>query len=240
MERLKRKAPTFDKDVVCKNCNKLCPRTGPVQLYCPECSVLRAATRSKSWARKTSPVRQSAGHAKGKLNSIKSNILSLPAHPHLVWSATITVPYDKAGSKNHVYSNTADGHLNLRTRQKAFRLLVETRIAKAIAGVRVAQNKLWVSIFVQKENHKGDAINFVDVICDGLKLGIGLDDRWFSIRSVDWEIVKSDPKIFISVGQEITEDVQACSYCGRLLQFSKFKKNAAMSMGISRGCGECI
>lgn len=101
------------------------------------------------------------------------------------------------------------------------------------------QNRVWLDILVQKPNQRGDAVNFVDLICDAAKSAIGIDDRWFSIRRLDWQIVKDDPKIYIGIGQEDVPAVQACSSCGRLLPFSEFHKNTRLQNGVSRNCKEC-
>jgi hypothetical protein len=96
-----------------------------------------------------------------------------------------------------------------------------------------------VSIFVQKTNHRGDAINVIDLVCDAIKDAVGLDDRWYSLSSVDWEIVKANPRIFISIGQDSDEDCQVCSHCGDIKALSAFNRNVHARMGVTRICKDC-
>jgi hypothetical protein len=109
----------------------------------------------------------------------------------------------------------------------------------ALRGRDIKQNKLWIDLFVQKPDARGDAVNLVDLVCDALKKAAGVDDRWFSIRHLDWEIVKVNPQIFVGLGQEEVSDVQACSCCGRLLTFDAFGKRKSNKSGIGRVCYEC-
>lgn len=113
-------------------------------------------------------------------------------------------------------------------------------IAKeALKGRRIAHRKTWVSFFVQKPNHKCDAINVVDTVCDALKKVMGLDDRWFSIGQVDWEIVREQGRIYIRVAQESDEDTLSCSHCGRVLTLDNFHKNRSGPLGRGRVCLDC-
>jgi uncharacterized Zn-finger protein len=105
-------------------------------------------------------------------------------------------------------------------------------LESAISGKKIYRNKVWIDIFVQKPDHRGDAINFVDLIADAIKVAIGIDDRWFSIRRVDWQIVKENPRIFIGIGQQDLFDSKICSYCGRILPEKNFSKSG-------RECREC-
>jgi hypothetical protein len=149
------------------------------------------------------------------------------------------VPFSWSGSKNHIFSKTARGHVFMRSESRAFRYEITQRIRRSVANQRVWQNKLWVDIFVQKPTHRGDAANFLDLVCDAVKDAIPLDDRWYSIRHIDWQISKSDPRIYIGIGQEDCVDVQACSTCGRLLSFENFGKNRSMASGVGRVCNDC-
>lgn len=113
-------------------------------------------------------------------------------------------------------------------------------VRDTVADIEVKQNKLWIDMFVQKPTHRGDAANFVDMVCDAVKDGIGLDDRWFSIREVDWEIVKKDPKLFIGFGQREDFDVRICSSCGRPLTPDNFQKASGLPLGVGRNCRDCL
>ena len=159
--------------------------------------------------------------------------------PELRWLVRIAVPFSYAASKNHVWTSKDRDHVRSRARSRAFRASITSMVSAALVGRRVAVNKLWIDIRVQKPDHKGDAVNVVDLVCDAVKDATGLDDRWYSLRSVDWEIVKGAPMLFVGIGQESDEDLQACSSCGRLLALSMFASNRSNKLGRSRNCHDC-
>ncbi len=157
----------------------------------------------------------------------------------LEWLVRIQIPFDWAASKNHIYALRNRGHVALRQEAIAYRDMIGWKIKQALGTQRVINNKVWIDIFIQKPNQKGDAVNFVDLICDSIKRVIGVDDRWYSLRRVDWEIAKHDPRIFIGIGQEAVVDAIACSSCGRLLPLDAFPRNRNSAIGVSRNCREC-
>lgn len=53
-----------------------------------------------------------------------------------------------------------------------------------------------------------DAINFIDAIADVLKRVIGVDDKWFSIKSLDWAVDAKNPYIIIKLYQPVRKDVK--------------------------------
>lgn len=164
---------------------------------------------------------------------------STPMMPPMSWYRRVEVPFSWAGSKNHIFANTTQGHVFMRAESRGMRANLTECIAAQMGNVPLVQNKLWIDIYAQKPSAKGDAVNFVDMVCDAAKDGILLDDRWFCIRSVDWQIVKDEPKLFVGFGQEACESVQACSSCGRLLPFDSFQRNRARANGVGLNCREC-
>ena len=76
-------------------------------------------------------------------------------------------------------------------------------------------------------------------MCDAIKKAIKIDDRWFCIRRLDWEIIKTNPKLYVGVGQTSNEDVRICSYCGRILPLDRFIKDNKNRLGVRRECNEC-
>ena len=54
---------------------------------------------------------------------------------------------------------------------------------------------------VYKPRTNIDAINFIDAIADVLKDVIGVDDKWFSIKALDWEHDKVNPRIIVKIYQ---------------------------------------
>jgi hypothetical protein len=159
--------------------------------------------------------------------------------PDLLWMVRVSVPFTYRISKNALFGTTRRGHVYLREEARAARESVVWAIRRAMRDQRVANNKLWIDILVQKPNHKGDAVNVLDSVCDGIKKAIPLDDRWYCIRRIDWQIVKEDPRLFIGIGQDSDVDSQACSVCGRILAMDLFGKNAGNKTGVSRECSEC-
>jgi len=93
--------------------------------------------------------------------------------------------------------------------QDSLILLIKNRVG----DFKFKKDKIWISIFVQKPTERGDAINFVDVICDSIKKAVGIDDRWFSIKVVDWEIAEENPQIFIKIEQLCQKAIRERDHC---------------------------
>jgi hypothetical protein len=161
--------------------------------------------------------------------------------PELAWLIRIAIPFRYAASKNHLYAMRSLGHRALRRESRDMRdeITLAFKTALSSSPVHIRQNKIWIDIFVEKPNHKGDAINVVDLVCDGIRNALPVDDRWFSIRRLDWAIAKNNPRLFIGIGQEEVENVQACSTCGHLLDFACFSHHKHNLNGIDRTCKEC-
>lgn len=160
-------------------------------------------------------------------------------HPTWEWTKRIKIPFTYAFSKNHIYSLRGHGHVALRQESKAMRDGVTQLFREAVRDQRIYNNKLWIEVLAEKPNHRGDAINIVDLVCDGIKTAIDIDDRWFAIWRLDWAIEKNDPQIYIGIGQELCEDAIACSCCGEILPLHNFNKNTNAKHGVSRWCREC-
>ena len=161
--------------------------------------------------------------------------------PELMWMVKIAVPFTYAFSKNHIYAGRGIGHVFLRKETRANQDSITLLLREALRDVEIKHNKLWIELLVQKPNQRGDAINVLDVICDGIKKATGIDDRWYSVRRIDWEIKKTDPQIFIGIGQERCEDSIICSDCGALKPLDQFKKNKSTPhVGVTRRCKQCL
>lgn len=151
----------------------------------------------------------------------------------------LMVPFSYATSKNHIYAKRATGHVYLRRESRSKRSEITAAIREGLGDRKVAHNKVWIEILVQKPNHYGDAINVVDLVCDAVKDAVPVDDRWFCIRRLDWQIVKEDPQLVIGIGQETTDDAQVCSYCGQIKPLDAFNKSKHHPLGVGRECREC-
>ena len=134
----------------------------------------------------------------------------------------IELPFSSYLSKNkYGYANT-NGVFRHYTLPETSAL--QTQIAYLIKAKRpnFVQRKVWVEMVIQKPQLRGDAINYVDRICDAIQKAIGINDSWFSLRKVDWQIIRKDPKIIIGIGQEGLEPMKGCTMCGRVLQIDPY------------------
>jgi len=159
--------------------------------------------------------------------------------PGLLWQVRVAIPFSYAASKNHIYALRRAGHVCLRRESRAKRDEIVLLLRAALQGRRVAHNKVWIDILAQKPNHRGGAVNVLDLVCDAVKEALTIDDRWFCIRRLDWEIAKDTPHLFIGIGQESDEDAQVCSYCGMIKPLSDFNANRRLPLGVGRECREC-
>jgi hypothetical protein len=243
--------------ISCADCGTVVERRGYMHKYCELCSTERHITRQREWARQNGHrfrdsdkkrrqamqprIVEAFGQA-GVANSEREPIHWNAARVvNLAWAVRIAYPFSYAMSKNHIYRFSQKGHVFLRSESRAKKEGLEIVLRNALksAGVTVRSNRVWLDIFVQKPNHKGDAINVLDLVADAAKKSLGLDDRWFSIRRLDWEITKGRGMLYLGVGQEDVPDVQACSICGRLLELSAFTKSKGSKNGVGRECLEC-
>lgn len=245
---MKRKRPDFGV-MNCTVCGAECARRHHAQKYCPTCSEEANKKRQRKYQLETGRQKLSVERERWKENgrrlsnaertSLVRSATSATFSPDFVWYSRFSIPFSWAGSKNHIFANTGRGHTFMRDDSRYYRALITEKVAEAVKNIHVRQNKLWIDIYVQKPSHKGDAANFLDLVCDAIKDAIPLDDRWYSVRGIDWQIVKSDPMLYIGIGQDAVHDVQACSCCGRLLTFDHFHKNRGNPNGVARDCREC-
>lgn len=237
----------------CAKCGRLTPRRGPSQKYCPECSEERDAERKKLWLRDSprdrsldaaTVARRKARRADAGLavNAASARGLDWLADDGMVWCVRVAVPFSSACSKNHLWAMCDRGHVALREESRKVRRLLSESLSLAIreAGARPVQNRVWLDMLVQKPSHKSDAVNLIDLVCDAAKQAVGVDDRWFCVRRLDWEIVKAGPRLIVGVGQDSTEAVSICACCGRILPLAAFSKNRSRPLGVGRECRGCV
>jgi hypothetical protein len=227
----------------CKLCSANFISRNPRQFYCATCSESQDLKRKKLdhhrvWNRGKRDRARDTGLEISKRE--QRSLVDYRQEPQLKWWVCIRYPFSWAASKNAIYSLVPKGHIALRKDANQWRNGLAMLLKNAVRNMQIVQNKLWIDIYVEKPNHKGDAINVVDSVCDAVKIAVGIDDRWFCIRHLDWAINKNDPEIFIGVGQEDVPNAQACSYCGRILAFDQFTINRSCKNGIHRVCRECM
>ncbi len=243
--------------IICARCGNPAPRRSGNQKYCADCSeVAQLETKKKSaekhkseyqikeraYAREThkatQPHRAQVGLERSKAAAHEGVMwLSQQEDTNLSKVLRFAVPFDQNYSKNAIYRTGWHGHVYIRQQVRDLRQAIVEQVKSS--GVKWRVNKVYLDIFVQKPHHRTDAINVLDTIADALKVGIGLDDTWFSIRRLDWEIVKDNPRIYIGIAQE-DEDRYPCSYCGILQPFSEYTKNRAARYGIGSECKSCV
>lgn len=226
--------------IICEACGIEAMRRGPMQFYCVKCSVekdnQRRYTRKRASAPSEEKERGIRISAAVSHNSLFEHLLTNDAS----WFVSLKIPFSIAASKNYIWGMArGGGHIFKRQESRSYQAIIEAKVRSSIKDVKIFNNKVWIDLFVQKPNHKSDAINVISVICDGIKRGLDLDDRWFCIRRVDWEIAKENPQIFISISQDEAFDVCACSHCGRLLTFDQFNKKKGNALGVDRVCRDC-
>lgn len=230
---------------------KLCVRCGvsplrhPRAKYCHPCSALADADRKLAYSKTHPPRRYPETRARRTLELRASGLLRSRdtaetisfsrQEAELVRVVRLALPYDRNYSKNAIYTMGIGGHVHLRQRQRELREAIVWRLK----GERWPCRKTYLDILVEKPDHKSDAVNVLDCLCDAIKVGIGVDDRWFTVLSLDWRIVKGAGRILISIGQDGTTDQAACSYCGGIFDLSQFTKNRTAKSGVSRRCRGC-
>lgn len=241
------------KIITCVDCSLKFTRTGPSQQFCPLCSEERSRARKLKWATKNPPPKDAVQRYSkqkrerrslaGVNRSIASrralgDVFQIPIE-QMQWFREVQVPFLYAGSKNHMSAMSNRGHVFMRKESREYKQAIALDVAKAVAGVNAQINKVWIWLLIQKPNHRGDAVNLLDLVIDSIKHAVGVDDRWFSIGGVDWEVIKREPMIHIGVGQFDTTPSRVCSYCGLLLPLAEFVKNKGGTDGYSRSCFQC-
>lgn len=236
----------------CALCDAVEVKRGPLQRYCRKCSEARDLERKARWARengkpKTSEQlhaeyvgRRAAAKHIGIERGHRASMAPGPPAPNLAWLVRIAVPFTYRMSKNAVWAMAPRGHVYLREAARGARNALAMELKTAMRSQSVVTNKLWIDIHAEKPNHKGDAVNVVDTVCDAIKEAVPLDDRWYCIRSLDWSVSKDNPRLIIGLGQEVgAVDSQVCALCGAIRPLDAFGKNRSTKSGHGRECLEC-
>lgn len=257
---LMRKSPTFSgQSIICGDCGGEAPKRSTVQKYCLICSAKHDLSRKAKWAQ-NNPLNEQQKQRRAEQKKIREEAIKKSAaldgekhrsnitwpvtsDPSLMWVTRISVPFDYGFSKNAIWSMGGNNHVYLRKRSKQLRDALCLKLKASLAkpgSPTVVTGKVWVDILVQKPNHRGDAVNVIDSVCDALKEAIGIDDRWFGIRKLDWEIVKENPMLFVGIGQESNIPQRACSYCGLIKSINdNFPVRKHGPDGYGRICRAC-
>lgn len=237
--------------ILCSGCGAPTPKLSPTQKWCSACAVKAHIKTRNVWRKANTPREVVAARIKRRAQQItqQGREINDATMTHLgdrdrelvpAWIVRVAVPFDSKASKNALYRMRGPGNIRLREEVKSYRDLIGYRVKEAMANQPVKHNKLWLDIFIQKDTNRCDAVNFVDTICDAIKRVIPLDDRWYAIQRLDWEIVKEKPRIIISLMQEEgVEDAKVCVSCGRIVPLTGFYKSRTERNGVSANCKAC-
>jgi hypothetical protein len=237
--------------LVCTVCGRTVIKRSSNQKYCNTCSDKKDGERKMQWAEKNKE--GVARTMKKHTSSVRPFLLEArkersAAEASLTWMQddkfiqnfdlmfSFKIPFDRNLSKNSLWRTGKHGHTYLRQEARNLKETIGDIVARS--GIKWRTNKLYLKILVQKPDMRGDAINFIDTIADGVKLGVHLDDNWFSIAGVDWEICKDNPQVVIGLYQE-DKDLIYCSNCGVPQGFDGFASNVKNKYGVAQPCKEC-
>lgn len=143
----------------------------------------------------------------------------------------IEAPFSMALLKNH--SHTLKRHLVVEARE-AREALIDRIHSARLPGQRRRwpTRKTWLELEVWKPSHRPDAINLLDSVADAVKQALGTDDRWFSVRRLDWQIDREEPRFQLVIEADGWEDQAVCEDCGAI-------KDEREMMASRRRCRAC-
>ncbi len=129
----------------------------------------------------------------------------------------VELPFSVHLLKNHAH--TLRRHLTTEARA-ARQGVVDAVQAARVSGQRRRwpSRKTWLEIAAWKPSHHPDAINLLDGIADSVKVALGLDDRWFSVRRLDWGVDRLEPRVLLIVETDSWEDQVVCEGCGGITE----------------------
>lgn len=148
--------------------------------------------------------------------------------PH--FCIAIDLPYDASRfSKNgaHIIRKVPGSKLGVGIKRSPDAIqtseMISLEVRSALNRSRTTPNKCktMLRVVVHKSTWQSDAINVVDLLADGVKKGLDVDDHWFEI-SVQFEMVKpGDERLSVVISQEEVADCWWCSSCREYLYKSE-------------------
>lgn len=115
--------------------------------------------------------------------------------------ASVTCSYSSALSKNARLKRSFRGRMYIDPKAKAAERILEAELTKGLKGCKLYVNRVYLDIMVHKSRNTVDAINFLDAVADCLKRVCGVDDKWYSVKSLDWSLDKANPRIVVKIYQ---------------------------------------
>lgn len=129
----------------------------------------------------------------------------------------IEVAFNEALLKNHAH--TLARHLTLEARQARQAVVDAVRLARSRGPARRwPERKTWLEVQAWKPSHRTDAINLLDGLADAIKEALGIDDRWFAVRRLDWSLDPTDPRVLVLIEADAWADQSVCAKCGRIYE----------------------
>lgn len=211
------------------------------QHYCMPCRTAKLAeNQAKSVISRRRGKTGAVAEIKAGSDGSKQSIVGVFERPQYEWFVTYHVDYSGHVSKNSRFnfSKLMSGPMVTRA-AKSYQAYVALATKRALADAKIVQNKIWISLFVQKPDHRSDAINVIDTICDGIRDGLPIDDKWFCIDQVNWSVVKNNNGIIIRIGQTTRDPVIVCTHCGEDKPFDQFGVKKGNPFDKSRVCKPC-
>lgn len=121
---------------------------------------------------------------------------------------TLTIPFRTAVSKNrgHRIKQSQYGLAtivktkDLRSYTHEVHWLIRAEIMKK--PWKFENGKIWLTVFVYKPRKNADAINVLDTLADIIKNAIEVDDQYFAVRELDYDVDTANPRIILGICQE--------------------------------------
>ena len=243
----------------CDKCKTVFEKRAPAQRFCMDCAKWRDKARKISWQReqdllfgsghrreapglqvKRRVQRKEIGEAIG-IQNIKA-FSALPTREDARKVIRFEFPNDGYLSKNSLINiGMISGkpftyvRKDITKRKEIIGLLVMSQLG----SFSWPRSKTWVDVMVQKHMVGSDAINVVDTVCDAIKKGLGVDDEWFCIGTLDWEVVKKDPKICVQISTYDSAHQKVCGCCWQIKPETEFGKRTQNINGVSHECLSC-
>lgn len=118
--------------------------------------------------------------------------------PHIQFD----VPYTPHASKNRKFAYRGKKFQNPQYKAFVQTVTIKTNNQCALQNALFKdRQKLWVNLVLVKTKRmvRTDAANFLESVCDGIKLALNIDDCWFA-GSFDWEL-GAEPLIRLTLSQ---------------------------------------
>ncbi len=137
-----------------------------------------------------------------------------PTFPELLWRVHVVVPFDWQWSKNAMWIAKGGSYgRRLSPEARGRREALAAHLLAALHGRKVVVAPLFFRIHCLIPNHRGDVINCMDLVADGIQVATGLDDRWYHCTGISWnklgwnKLQPDKPELHVWVGQADLEDL---------------------------------